>query len=202
MAWTIDTARRSKYIDKIVVSSEDNEILEVAGKYGAIPIRRPAKLATDTASPEPLIFHTMDYLKDTEKYSPDILVYLQPTSPLRDEKDLDKALDIFLKSKATALNSVYEIEKKYLKTFMADEKGYLAGSVNDRYPFMNRQSLPPVYMPNGAIYIIHANSFKKTGMLFTNKTIPFIMDGEKNFDLDTLDDLKRLRNLLKKKHGK
>ena len=201
IAWTIEAAQKSKYIGKVIVSSDDDEILKVSAKFGAKSIKRPAKLATDTASPEPLIFHALDYLR-TKKYIPDIIVYLQPTSPLRDEKDNNDAFNLFFKSKATALNSVYEADKKYLKTFLKNKSGFLIGSVNNKYPFANRQQLPSVYMPNGAIYIIYTKAFKKTGMLFTDKTLPYKMSGKKNFDLDTLDDLKKLRSYFKNKNAK
>lgn len=195
IAWSIEAARKSKYIDKVIVSSDSEEILRVASKYGAEPIKRPAKLATDTALPEPVIFHVLDHLK-MEKYIPDIIVYLQPTSPLRSSEDIDNAFDVFLKNKGTALNSVYEVEKNYLKTFLKNKHGFLVGAVNDKYPFTNRQKLPSLYMPNGAIYIIYTSVFKKTKMLFADKTIPFLMHGEKNIDLDTMEDLKKLRKII------
>lgn len=198
IAWTIEAARKSKYIDKVVVSSDSDEILKIASKYRAEPIKRPAELATDTASPEPLIFHALDHLKKGG-YIPGIIVYLQPTSPLRNSKDIDNAFDVFLKSKGAALNSVCEVEKNYLKTFLKNQHGFLVGAVNNKYPFTNRQKLPSLYMPNGAIYIIYTNVFKKTKMLFANKTIPFLMHGEKNIDLDTMEDLKELRRIIRKK---
>ena len=197
IAWTIDAAKKSKYIDRIIVSSDSDEILKVAFKFGSEPIKRPAKLAADIALPEPLIFHALGHLKKTEKYIPDVIIYLQPTSPLRNETDIDNAFNVFFKSKAMALNSVYEIDKKYLKTFGINKNGLLEGSINNKYPFANRQQLPSVYMPNGAIYIIYTDVFRKTKMLFSDKTVPFLMQGEKNVDLDTQEDLKKLNKYLK-----
>lgn len=198
IAWTIEAAKKSKYIDKIVVSSDSDEILKVGAKYGAEAITRPAVLATDTAAPGPLIFQVMDYLKEKENYIPEIIVYLQPTSPLRDFRDINSSIELMLSKKATAVISVNELEKKYLKTFVAVKSGYLKGSVSNKHPFMNRQQLPNVYMPNGAIYIITRKEFMKTGQLFSNKTLPYTMTAEKSFDLDTMEDLKKLRQILKK----
>lgn len=197
IAWTIDAAKKSKYIDKVVVSSDDDEILKVATKFGAESIKRPTKLATDTALPEPLIFQVMNYLKEKEGYVPKIIVYLQPTSPLRDTVDIDSSIEMILNKKATAIISVHELEKKYLKTFITDEYGYLKGSVNNKYPFMNRQQLPNIYMPNGIIFAITRKEFMKTGQLFSNKTAPYIMTPEKGFDLDTLEDLKEIKTIFK-----
>ena len=198
IAWTIEAAKKSKYINRIVVSSDSDEILSVAAKYGAEPIKRPAELATDTAPPEPLVHHALKYLKDEQKYAPDVLVYLQATSPLRDYKDIDSAFDIFLRSKATSAISAYELDKKYLKTFISSKNGFLKGVANNEFPFMNRQLLPNIYMPNGAIYIIMTKAFKKLGRLLSDKTLPYIMSLEKSIDIDNPEDLKKLRLILKR----
>ncbi len=197
IAWTIEAAKKSKHIDKIVVSSDDDGILAIGARFKAQPIKRPARLATDTATPEPLIFQVMAYLKAKESYIPDIIVYLQPTSPLRDAGDIDSSIELILNKKATAVISVCELEKKYLKTFVTKKSGYLKGSVNNKYPFMNRQQLPSIYMPNGAVYVITRKEFIKTGRLFSNKTVPYIMTPERSFDLDTMDDLKKIKHLIR-----
>lgn len=196
IAWTIEAAKKSKYISRTVVSSDSEEILKVATKFGAEPIKRPPELATDQAPPEPIVFHVLSYLKK-ENYIPDILVYLQPTSPLRTYKDIDEAFDKFFAVKATAAISVYELDKKYLKAFVADDRGFLKTAANNKFPFMNRQLLPSVYMPNGAIYIITRKEFIKWGRLLSDKTLPYVMSSEKSFDLDTMDDLKRLRRYMR-----
>ena len=198
IAWTIEAALRSKHINKVVVSSDSDEILAVAKKYGAEQIKRPAHLATDKALPEPVVHHVLDHLKKKEKYLPGVLIYLQPTSPLRTFKDIDEAFNKFFNSKATAAISVYELDKKYLKAFLVNKDGFLKGSVNDEYPFMNRQMLPSIYMPNGAIYIITRKVFIKFGRLLSDKTIPYIMPTEKNLDLDTHRDLIELRKYFRK----
>ena len=196
IAWTIQAAKKSKYIDRIVVSSDDDEILKTSVKFGVEPIKRPAELATDTALPEPVIHHALNYLKKTA-YVPDILVYLQPTSPLRTHRDIDQAFDIFFKTRATAAISVIEIDKKYLKAFVPDNRGFLKGAVNNKFPFMNRQLLPNIYLPNGAIYIITIPAFKKFNRLLSDKTAPHVMSLEKSIDIDTPEDLKKLKKYLK-----
>lgn len=199
IAWTIESAKKSKSIDRIIVSSEDDEILAVAKHYGAEAIQRPRALAADNVPPEPSLTHALRELKKN-KYIPDVIIYLQTTSPLRTAGDIKNALRVFLKSEATSLISIYtntNLDKKVLRSFVINQKGLLRGTVNDHYPFMNRQSLPQVFMPNGAIYIIKTKEFLKTGTLFTSKTLPFIMEGEKNIDLDTYEDLKIVRKILK-----
>ena len=103
-----------------------------------------------------------------------------------------------LDKKATAVISVNELEKKYLKTFVTEGSGYLKGAVSNKYPFMNRQQLPSIYMPNGGVFAITRKEFMKTGQLFSNKTVPYIMTAEKSLDLDTMEDLNKLKQILKR----
>ena len=196
LAWTIEASLKSQFIDKTIVSSEDKEILEIAEKFGAEPIKRPKFLATDKALPEPMVYQVLEYLKKKQNYIPDILIYLQSTSPLRDNNDIDEALKLFVNSKATALIAVSKIDKKYLKTFILDKKGFLKGAINNYYPFMNRQSLPEIFLPNGAIYLIKRKTFLKTRQLFSDKTIPFIMPLERSLDIDNRKDLREAENYL------
>ena len=198
IAWTIEAALKSRDITRVIVSSDDEEILAVSKKYGAEPIKRPSELAADNSTSEPVILHALDYLLEKEKYSPELVVYLQPTSPLRTAEDIDRAFSHFMEQKAEALISVYEIDKSFLKSFLIDEKGFLKGVSNNEFPFMNRQTLPGVYMPNGAIYIVRAKNFKKSRKFFEKKTAPFIMAKERSVDLDDKEDLELIRRLLEK----
>ncbi len=198
IAWTIESAKKSRFINRIVVSSDSTEILSVAEKYGSEIIKRPAKFANDKISAAAAVPHTLEYLKKKEKYVPDIIVFLQPTSPLRTAKDIDDALKFFFEKKAGTVISVTEGDNKALKSFFI-EKGIMRGIVNDEFPFTNRQALPKIYMPNGAIYIISEKEFQKEKRLFSKKTFAFIMPPERSIDLDVKEDIPVLEKLLKKK---
>lgn len=198
LAWTVAAALKSKYIDRVVVSSDDDKILTVAKKFGAEPIRRPKAISGDKAPFNKLIYHALDHLKNKEKYMPDILIYLQPTSPLRESKDIDKALSL-LKGEVTSVIGMYEVDNKFLKSFVVDRKGHVKGAANDQFPFMNRQELPKTYMPNGAIYAIKTEIFLRTGKLFSGKTAPYLMNSEKSLDIDSLGDIKEAGKILDKK---
>jgi len=108
LAWTIKAAQKSCFLNKIVVSSDDIEILRIAKNYNCEIIKRPKKYATDYASSASVVVHTLQYLKRKENYVPDIVVLLQPTSPLRTVVDIDSAIKLFLRRKADALISVTE----------------------------------------------------------------------------------------------
>lgn len=198
VAWTIQASLKSKFIDKTVVSSDDPKILEIAKKFGAQIIKRPKALATDKAPATPVVKHVLTYLKNKQNYLPDIIAYLQPTSPLRNCKDIDEAIKLLLKENATAVISVYEIDNKYLKSFILDNKGYLKGQGGIQHQFSNRQDTPRLYIPNGAIYLIKRKTFLQSKQLFSNKTLPYLMSPKKSLDLDTPADLKLLRRIFKK----
>lgn len=193
IAWTIEASLNSEYITKTIVSSDDDEILEVSQKFGAEVIKRPYVLAQDTTPTEPVIEDVLANIEDIGSY--EYLILLQPTSPLRNEKDIDKAIELLFHKQASGLISVVEIDNKVLKAFINNEAGYLEGISNNVYPFMRRQDLPSVYMPNGAIYIIKTEEFIKSKKLFTEQTISYLMSKEKSIDIDTHADLEALRQL-------
>ncbi len=105
IVWTIEAAKKSKYINKIVVTSDDDEILNISKANGAEIIKRPDELATDTATSFDVIVHS---IKSLEKY--DYVVLLQPTSPLRDQEDIDNAIELLLDKSASAIISVCEVD--------------------------------------------------------------------------------------------
>ncbi|RKF02812.1 CMP-N-acetylneuraminic acid synthetase [Tenacibaculum lutimaris] len=195
IAWTIEASLKSKYITKTVVSSEDDNILDIAKKNGSEILKRPKELALDTTPSEPVIEHVLNSIEDINKYN--YLLLLQPTSPLRDAADIDSAIEKLKEKAATALISTKTIDNKILKAFKNNKKGYLEGVSNNDYPFMRRQDLPIVYMPNGAIYIVKVEDFLKSKQLFTDKTISFEMSVEKSLDIDTMEDLDRIKAFLR-----
>ena len=158
IAWTIEASLNSEYISKTIVSSDDDEILNISKKYNADIIKRPDELALDTTAIEPVIKHVVEELK-IENLEYDYLVLLQPTSPLRYAKDIDNAFDMLFKNNATALISVCEIDNKILKAFKQNKDTFIEGISNNKYPFMRRQDLPKIYLSNGSIYIIKIDEF-------------------------------------------
>lgn len=195
IAWSIESSLASKYITKTVVSSDSDEILAISKKRGAYTLKRPKELASDTASSESAVINAIIKLKD-EGEEFDYLILLQPTSPLRNSEDIDKAIKLLFSSDATALISVCETDNKILKAFKQNEDGYIEGISNNSYPFARRQDLPTIYMSNGAIYIIKIDEFLKSQTLFTEKTISYKMNKIESLDIDTIDDLKEAQNYI------
>jgi len=195
IGWTIEASLNSKYITKTIVSSDDNEILDISSYYGAEIIKRPLSLASDTANSESVVKHAIDHLeKQGEVF--DIVILLQPTSPLRDYRDINNAFEKMIASNASASISVVVSDNKILKAFKKNSNGFLSAISNDKYPFMRRQDLPLVYMPNGAIYIINIESFKEGNSLLTDKTVNYVMPKNKSMDIDSIIDIKNARNII------
>lgn len=192
--WTIEAAKHSKYISEIIVSSDDEDILSFAEGAGVIPLIRPSELALDDTPTEPVIKHMYESVASNQQY--DFIILLQPTSPARNEKHIDEAIEILLERKASSLISVYEPQHSPLKSFILNNEGYMKGILDNKMPFMRRQDLPKSFMSNGAIYIIDVNEFIKKNSLLTERCIPFLMSEIDSIDIDTLEDIAQFESIV------
>jgi len=200
ISWSIEAALKAKTIDEIIVTSDGDEILGLANSYSEVTVlKRPKELAEDHTPTAPVVTHALKELEiNVEQY--DYLILLQPTSPLRDHKDIDAAFNTLKSSNANALISVTQPEHHPLKCFTYNTEGYLEGLVNNEYPFMPRQVLPKAYQPNGAIYIINLEEFLEKETFFTNRTITYEMSAQKSIDLDRPQDIERIEKHIPKKN--
>ncbi|MBK1964452.1 CMP-N-acetylneuraminic acid synthetase [Campylobacter novaezeelandiae] len=188
---TIKAAKEATCIDKIVLSSDGDEILTYARSQGIDIIKRPKELSLDNTTSDKVILHTLEIYKTYEN-----IILLQPTSPFRTSKHIDESFYHFIQKNANALISVCKCDNKILKAFISDEKGNLKGISNDDYPFYPRQELPNTYMSNGAIYILKVKEFLKKSNFLLKNTTYFEMDEVSSLDIDTLEDLKKANELL------
>tara|TARA_A100001035_G_scaffold274547_1_gene266665 strand:- start:498 stop:1187 length:690 start_codon:yes stop_codon:yes gene_type:complete len=194
ISWTIESAISSHYLEQIFVSSDDNSILEIASKEGVNCIERPANLAEDTSSMESVIMHSIEQI-DKQGIGFKYLILLQPTSPLRDSKDIDLACKKFIQLKANSLISVTNVESSVLKTLVKDDNGFLKPAFDNKFPSMNRQQLPLAYKPNGAIYIINKKLFLNNPTLFQKDTAMYEMKENKSIDVDSINDIHTIEKL-------
>lgn len=195
IVYTIEAARESGVLTQTVVTSDDDAILRVAEAAGATPLKRPLKLASDTASSEVAVMHALDTLENEGKTF-DLLLLLQPTSPLRTARDIQNAVKLFREKNASALISVYEPEHSPYKAFTVNNEGFLQGIVDNASPFRRRQDLPKAYYPNGAIYLITVEAFRAGSAFYTDHTVPYIMPSERSIDVDTMDDVRRIEEIM------
>jgi CMP-N,N'-diacetyllegionaminic acid synthase len=186
--YSIAAAKASKYIDKIVVSTDSVKIAEVARKGGAeIPALRPEFLATDSAKTIDALIHMVDELrKDGEEY--DFLVLLQPTQPLRQAFHIDEAIEMMVNTKAKSLVSISKVKEHPVLMRTLNPDGTLKNLVKGTSS-IRRQDFPDVYKVNGAIYINTLDeSFTKDSSLNDNE-VGYEMDPKYDVDIDEHIDL-------------
>ena len=188
IAWTIDAAKDSQYIDKIIVTTDSKNIAKYAKKHKAdVPFLRPSELATDNTSGIEVIRHALKWHSDNN-LSYDWFIYLQPTSPFRRSIHIDEALLILAgNQQSTSLRSVCEAKNNPFWMRVINAEGFLEEFIATEKLYHNRQNLPKVFMLNGAIYISDCAIFLKYKS-FNTKCIPYIMDHLSSIDIDTEDD--------------
>ena len=191
IAWTIEQAKASKYVDRVVVSTDDKEIAEVARQYGAeVPFMRPKELARDDTPGVDVVFHAMNWFIKNENKQYDLIMLLQPTSPLRAAEDIDKAIELLFFKKAKAIVSVCEVDHHPLWTNTLPEDGNMKAFLRPEILNKRRQDLPVFYRLNGAIYLARLDYLRKCNGFFGPETYAYVMPRERSIDVDTNFDLK------------
>lgn len=186
IAWTILAAQSSKYIDRLIVSSDDSDIIKVARNYRCeAPFQRPAELASDEASSADVVLHALHTLED--KY--DLLVLLQPTSPLRTTADIDNSVQLLLETGAPSVMSICQADKSPFWMYSRNNDGVLKPFIEHKNRPEQRQGLPPVYFPNGAIYVVRCDQFCDQPRFVYPQTRGYLMPRIRSLDIDTQDDL-------------
>ena len=183
IAWTINSALVSKNINKIVVSTDDENRAEVSEKYGAeVPFIRPEELATDEAPTEIAIMHAINFVKNEQNYKPDNIILLQCTSPVRNPFSIDKAIEEFTNKKADSLLSVCEY-----KHFLWKNLNHLEAD----YDYQNRPRRQDItkdklkFKENGSIYITNCEKFIEHKNRLCGRMVAFQMTEEESFEIDT-----------------
>lgn len=201
IAYTIEAAVKAQKIDKVIVSTDDSKIAEVAKEYGAeVPFLRPDSLATDTSQAVDVYLHAVEYLMQESNKRIDKFMVLLPTAPLRTEVHINEALELFEKEEAETLISMKEAETPvtwYHKKFQ-DNRVKNAG-FGDCDAINNRQVNSPFYVPNGAIYILDYELLKEKRTYYSDNTIAYIMAAQDSVDIDTLLDFDFAQYLMQRK---
>ncbi|MFO0718737.1 MAG: acylneuraminate cytidylyltransferase family protein [Candidatus Paceibacterota bacterium] len=182
IAYSIDEAKKSKYIDKLITSTDDVEIAEVAKQYGCdVPFMRPADLAGDSVTDYPVFLHALKWLKENEGYEPDIIVQLRPTSPLRTVEHIDAAIELLVKNpEADSVRTVTEPDQSPYKMYKIGESGSLEPlltieGVKESFN-MPGQSLPKAYKHVGYVDVMWRRTLIDKGQMTGSKIIPLVLD--------------------------
>lgn len=199
IAWTIEAAKKSGVCTRIIVSTDDPEIAEIAKKEGAdVPFMRPADIAKDDTPDYPVFAHAIEWLKKNEKWNPDAVLWLRPTSPLRTADDIRAAFDLFNSTGADAVRSITLTEHHpyWMKTLDAQKRlaPVLDGFDEQSHP--RRQTLPPAYHLNGLVDIARVSSAVSNGALFGGDVRGYVTPAERSLELDSPKDIAALDSAL------
>lgn len=198
IAYTIEAALKSKFLDRVIVSTDSKKIAKIAKESGAdVPFLRPKRLAGDKTAMFFVVKHAVSWLKNKESYSADIVAILQPTSPLRTGKDIDKAIKIFLNDKCESVVSVSRSKSSLFQSLQIKRK-YLKPILGWQNLKRRRQDLPTSYIPNGAIFIASPQMLDRYESFFTAKTLPYIMSVERSLDIDSKVEFKLAGLMIKR----
>ncbi len=197
--YTIKAAKEAKAIDRIIVSTDDKQIADVALGFGAeVPFLRPEELASDTAKAIDNYIYTLERLQQMSGAEINEFVVLQPTSPLRTSKDIDEAIDLYYEKNAESVISVVKAEHPPTWYKKIASNGVLIDYFTSTDNSLNRQEAMDTYLPNGAIYVFNYSSLKKNYGYYNSKTYPYVMKLENSVDIDTIIDFKLAELLLEK----
>lgn len=187
IAWTIEAALKSRYVDRLVLSSDDDAIINVAKAWGCeVPFKRASHLAADDT---PAVDVVLNALQQCLGY--DYVVLLQSTSPLRITEDIDTALEYCVQRAAPACVSVCEAKQSPYWMFTLGESGLITPLLCGDIP-TRRQDLPPVYVLNGAVYVAKVDWLHDKKTFITSQTCAYEMPVQRSIDIDTVDDIKRV----------
>jgi N-acylneuraminate cytidylyltransferase len=201
---SIQHAKESSLVNRVIVSSENEEILEVARRGGAeVPFKRPMELAEDHVFDQPVFKHVLDGLKATENYVPDIVVHLRPTSPHRVKGWIDQCIQLLIDNpKADSVRSVSVPEKHPYRIFRIGADGFLDPIMKHEHPIpylLRRQDLPAMYYYNCVVDVTKPSTILQQNSMTGDRILPFVMDPKDIYDIDTLKDLEITKYFLEKK---
>ncbi len=198
--YAIIASKKSKFINKTFLSSDSEKILKIGKKYDILQVKRPKKFASNSSVANDVVNHFSKLLKNQINDKKIIIIYLQPTSPLRTYFHINKAIELFIKKKSKSLISVTKIKFSIYKSLMINKYGLIKSIFNENLVTSNRQDFNEVYRPNGAIYIFKLSDFLKKKKIPIKNSTPFIMKEDESLEIDNLLDLKIIKKKLKKKN--
>ncbi len=204
ISYTISAALMVDRLTDVVVSTDDPEIAEISRELGAqVPFVRPVDLASDQAQSAPVIEHALYFMEKIKGLKYDAILMLQPTSPLRTSQHIEESLDLFTSQECDSVVSIVSVGGNHpfrMKRLIDNQLvNYIDQGFWDMRP---RQSLPDVYIRNGAIYLISRDVFMHQHQLIGDKCLGYVMNDSESTNIDTPIDLKIAELLLNEKECK
>lgn len=203
LSYSIEHAQKSKYINRIIVSTDSEKYAAIAKEYGAeIPFIRPAEYATDTALDIDVFYHALTYLKEKEGYVPEIVVQLRPTYPIRDVKDIDNMIEMLMSDEsADSVRTIAPAKEIAYKMWRKNEDGTIVPILTDIDEAYNmpRQQLPKIYYQNACIDVARSRIILEQRSMSGKKILGYQM--EHNYDIDTEEEFVKADQALRIRQG-
>lgn len=194
VAWSIEVALAAKTVDRVIVSTDDNEIAQVARQWGAEVVSRPKEIAGDSATSESALSHVLDHLAHHESYEPDLVVFLQPTSPYRLTEDVDRAVNHLVQG---GFDSVFSAcPEHFTGRWSQSEDGSVSPLNFSPAQRPRRQERPIEYLENGSIYVFRPIILRTLGVRMGGKMGICAMPAERSHQIDSIEDLPFFEKLL------
>lgn len=185
LAWTAEEAIKSEYIDRLILSSDDLQIIDAGKALGLdVPFVRPSRLGLDHVTTEEVV---LDILQRLPGY--DYVLVLQPTTPLRTVLDIDGCIRLCAEHKGRACITVTECEHTPYWMYRLDAESVATPFIDSEYLTKRRQEIPSVYMPNGAVFMAETAFFIQNRSFESDRTLAYVMPCNRSLDIDTEDDL-------------
>jgi N-acylneuraminate cytidylyltransferase len=194
LSYSIEHARSTPEITRVVVSTDDQAIASVAREYGAEVVARPADLSGDTATSESALTHVLQHLRSSEGYVPDLVVFLQATSPIRQPDDISRAIQQLVAEGADSLFSACVVHG-FVWRRERGEKEWRSFSYDFRTR-QRRQDAPEDVVENGSIYVFRPEILERTGNRLGGRITAYLMDPADSFQVDVPADLELMEQLL------
>jgi len=200
IAWSIEHAQKSKYVDELFISTDSQEIADVAEHFGApCPELRPAELARDTAPSSEFIVYTLEKMKKEGK-SFDYFILLEPTSPLRDVEDVDKSIEMLVDNPvAESVMGVVRAEDSNPAFMVKIGEGGLMIPFMGKAETLRRQDIPDAYYFEGTVYLSKCDAYMEKKAFYHDKTLPYVVPKWKSFEIDDIIDFTIIEAIMKMK---
>jgi len=186
LAWSIEAAQTSLYVERVIVSTDDQEIADCAHSFGAEVVMRPAYLSGDEASSEVALLHVLKALQSADHYHPDLVVFLQCTSPLTRAEDVDGTIEALL---GAAADTALAVTPFHYFLWEKDSSGNVNGINHDASVRLRRQDSTPQFIETGAVYVMRAEGFIHHGHRFFGRVATYEMLSESHWEIDDPVDL-------------
>lgn len=199
IAWTLEQAQSSKYLDEIFVSTDSQEIADVCEKAGVrVPTLRPEALAKDDTSSMDVLEYTIDLCEKQGKYF-DYLLLLEPTSPLRKKNDIDDIISLAGENPEKAgVISVGEVHTEHPSIIkVISDEGNVVPYTDSGEKIYQRQQVKKVYFPYGVGYLVKVSEFKKCKNVYTDNSLPYYIERWQNYEIDDIYDFICIENIMK-----